>query len=399
MLEKLRRNFPILLLAAGHGAVDFYLLLLAVVAPGLAIHLRIPLGDLVMLMGAGTLLNNAVQMLAGYVMGSRNLAWTLWFGVLVSGLSVFMGVVPGFYSLAAIILIGAVGTGLYHPEGALSAHDVSGDKAYLGVPLFMAGGACFTAIGTPLSIWIADTYGYPTLAWLIIPGLLVAATLFFRHQGAKQKHPSLVLRPRSRRITKIGQGVISFWPLLGVTICYGVLNGLFLSLLASHYELVFGPGARSWAGWILMIMGTAGSFCSFVWSALARKHGFYTIACLTQIIALPLLVFMAFPPSPALGFVIAIPLSLVSSMAVFPISVPLARNASGLTQGMRTGILMGGTAGLSSIAVMIAGALLRRGMPSSWLMLAIAACCLASILLSAQQLLATRLRRPAAPQS
>lgn len=390
MLKKIKLHFPILLLTAGHGAVDSYLGLLPVVGPGLAAHMGIPLGDIVMLIGVGALVNNLMQPLAGWIMGHRNLAWTLWFSVLLSSLPVWMGYVPNLFWLAVIILLGAVGTGLYHPEGALTASDVTGEKAYLGIPLFMAGGAAIYAAATPLSIRITEQYGFNALAWLLAPGVVVAALLFFSHQRRKKAHPSVVIRPRSRRMTRVSAANVSFWPLLAVGFCFAVGNGLFLSTLSSHYEIMFGPEARHWSGWTLMILGILGSVMAFVWSGLGRKIGFYKMALATQIVAVPLFLLMARPSSPEWGFLVALPLSLVTPATMHPMAITLSRNAAGSTQALRTGLMMGATYGLASVAIMVAGVLLRRGMSSSWIMVAVACCSLGAVVLSAWQLLARK---------
>lgn len=393
-LARARTYFPILLLTVGHGMVDLYIGLLQVVAPGLSKHLNIELGDLILLVGIGALLNNVVQPLAGYAMGRRNISWALWVAVALSGLPALMGFVSGYFSLAALILLGAVGTGLYHPEGALSAHEASGEKAYLGVPLFMAGGAAVTALGTPLSIWISETFGFPALAWLIVPGVVVGAVFLLQYRHRRRTHPSLVLRPRSKRMTRAVDGGMRYWPLLSVGVCFGLGNGLFMSILSSHYELVFGPGARDWSGWILMVMGIASGLLCFVYSTLSRRCGFYKVTLATQIIACPLFALLAYPSSPEKGLLIAIPLSLVNPNAVYPVAVTLARNAVGLTQGLRTSIMMGGTFGLSSILVMVSGTLLRREMPSSYLIFFIAGCSLVAALLSLWQVFAGGDRKP-----
>ncbi|MCC8189029.1 MAG: hypothetical protein LIP77_00120 [Planctomycetes bacterium] len=391
-MEKLTRAFPILLLTVGHGAVDFYIGLLQVVAPGLAVYLGLPLGQLVFLMGAANLLNNLTQPLTGYLMGRRNLAWVLWGAVMLSALPAFMGFAGGIVSLSALVLAGAVGTGLYHPEGALSAHEASGDRAYLGVPLFMAGGAAIYAVGTPLSLWISEHRGFPALAWLALPGLIVGGVFLLRHRHLKHTHPSVVLRPRSRRLSRNQPGDLSFWPLLAVATCLMVGSGLFLAMLSSHYELLFGPGARAWSSWVLMVVGFGGSLCSFLWSALTRRFGFFPVALVTQVAACGCFLLLAVPSSPAMGFLFAMPLSLVYPNAVFPVAVTLARNTAGMTQGLRTSIIMGGTSGLSAIAVMAAGRLIDRGVPTASLMVFIALCSLAAAVLSAWQLLR---RRPA----
>lgn len=393
-----RQSFSTLvLLTAAHGAVDSYLGLLPVVAPGLAAYLDIPLGDLVMLMGVGALLNNLLQPVTGYVMGKKNMAWVLWFSVILSGLPVLMGFAPNFWILTVLILLGALGTGLYHPEAALAAHDAAGDKAYLGMPLFLSGGAGVYALATPLSIWITESFGFPALAWLWIPGIALGVILFFKHIDLKKRHPSMVIRPRSKRMTKVMDGTISFWPLLTVGCFFCVGSGLFLNILSSHYELLFGPSARHWSGWVLMAMGVLGALSSFMWSALARKHSYYAIALGTQIAAAALFALMAFAATPFAGFLIAIPLAVVSPAAVHPVGITLSRNAAGATQALRTSLMIGGTYGLTSIAIMAAGYLLRVGVSSSHIVLFVAGCSVVGAILSAWQLIAAP--RKAKPQA
>lgn len=390
MFAKLKPYLPIFLLTAGHGAVDSYFGLLQVLAPAVAATLGIPLGDIIMLMGITALINNLGQPLAGYVMGRRNLSWTLWFAVALSSVSVFMGYAGGIWSLAIITILGCIGTGLYHPEGVLATHDAAGDKAYLGIPLFMAGGAAIYAVATPLSIRITETYGLKALVWFLLPGLALAALFFLQYRKKRREHPSIIIRPRSKRVTQVHAGNINFWPLLAVGVCFCVGSGLFLSVLSSHYELLFGAGARHWSGWVLMVMGVGASLSSFMWSALSKRCGFYLLAFLTQLAAVPLFILMAQPATPEWGFLFAIPLSLVTPAAIHPVGVALSRNAAGSTQGMRTSLMVGGAYAVSALVIMAAGVLLRRGMPSSRIILFVAVCSLMALLLSGWQLAVAR---------
>lgn len=385
MLTAVKKHFTIILLTIGHGMVDLYIGLLQVVAPGLAVYLGLPLGDLVILMGISNLMNNITQPITGYFMNKRNMAWILPVGIVCSTLPTLMGFATGYWSLVALVLLGAAGTGVYHPEGILSAHDATGEKSYLGVPLFFAGGAGIYALMTPLSLRISESYGFPAMTVLAIPGLAVALIFLLQYRHRRRTHPSLVLRPRSKRLTRVVDGHMSYWPLLTVSVFLSIAFGLFLAILSSHFELLFGSESRIWSGYVLMTMGFAGSLASFFWASLAKKHGFYKICLITQLIAAPLYAYMAFPASPAIGFLVAIPLSLVNPNTVYPTAVTMARDAAGMNQSMRTSIMMGGTSGLSSIAVLVAGVLMRREVPSEYLIFGVAACCLVAVLLSAWQ--------------
>lgn|GEM_PF-3095650 len=393
MFTRILPYLPIITLTIAHGAVDFYIGLLQVVAPGLAQYLNIPLGDIVFLIGVAALLNNIAQPTTGWIMGKRNMAWVLGLSVVTASLSTFMGYAGGIWPLAALAILGAIGTGVYHPEAALSAHDEAGEESSMGIPIFMAGGAAISAIGTPLAIKWSEWFGFPALAWFALPGLFTGFLLYAQYRNKRKAHPSIVLRPRSRRASKPTEGRMSYWPLLLVAICFGVANGLFVATLSSHYELRFGPTARVWAGWVLMGWGIAGSLASFLWTAKSTRRGFYFVSLCTQALAAPLFVLMAYPASPETGFFIALPLAIISPGAVYPVAVAMARNAAGLTQSLRTSLVMGGTSGLSSIAVMIAGGMIRRGMSSSYLMLFAAFCSLVAVLLSLWQLAAARAKK------
>ena len=393
MLTSLKKFYPILLLTCGHGLVDSFMGLLQVLAPGLAAHLGIPLGQVVMLIGVSSLVTNLIQPAAAWVMGSHNLAWALPLAILASSFSVFMGFAGNIWILAAFIVIGAAGTGLYHPEAVLAAHDASGDHAHIGIPLFMAGGTAIYALITPLSIRITETYGFPYLTWFLIPCLLVTALFVISYRNRRKTHPSILSRPRSKRITVVGDGHISYWPLLATGLFICMATGLYLAILSSHYELRFGPEARHWSGWVLMVLGAGASLSAFLWASVVKRRGFYPVALATQLAAFPLFLLLAHATSPEMGFAVALPLCLVTPASMHPALLTLAKNAAGATQALRMSLMMGGTFGVASAAVMVAGALIERGVASSTIFVFVALCCLAAALLSAWQLLVHRKRQ------
>lgn len=387
MLKKLAALGPILLLTCGHGAVDSYVGLLAALTPGVAELLSIPIGHVVMLVGVTGLISNLSQPFAGWIMQKRNLAGILWLAVLVSALPLLIGYAPNFWWLCILVILGSLGTGFYHPEGVLSAHDATGEKAYLGIPLFMAGGVAICSIMIPLSIWISEKWGFKALVWLIIPGLLVALNLLLSYKKQRKTHPSIVLRPRSKRMTKVMPGHISYWPLFAVGMCFCICAGLLNAIVTSHYELRFGESTRHEAGFVLMIIGVCTSAASFAWSWWSKKKSFYLLATISQIIAVPLFILMATLPSARWGIVIAFPLALVSPAALHPVGVMLARNAAGLSQSMRTSLMVGGTYGTAAIAVMAAGVLLDKGVESKWIVMFCALCSFCAALIAAWQVL------------
>ncbi|MDR1535697.1 MAG: MFS transporter [Planctomycetota bacterium] len=395
MLGKLRINSTLWVLTFGHAMADLYICILAAVAPGLSLFLDIPLGDLVILIGLGAVACNLASPISGWIMLRHNLAWILWFAIPLSALPAGMGFAPGYWPLAFMIVAGGFGTGLFHPEGALAANDASGEEAYLGVPFFMAGGAGGYAIGTLASIWISESLGFPALWIWIIPGLVSTALLIDQYRRRKRAHPSIVIRPRSKRITPVNGKNLPFWLIFAMSSLFCLGNGIYINLMTSHFEIRFGPGARTMAGWILLLTSLNGALASLVWSSLTNKYGFFRITLATQLLAFPLFIAMAYPVSPWLGLAAALPLSLLAPTSVYPLTIALARNASGLTQATRTALVMGGAGLVSALGVIAAGMLVRTGFSTGLLFLSAAGCSLAAALIAAGRIFRERRKNAA----
>ncbi len=391
-MKTLRALFPVIVLAAAHGGVDFFGAILQALAPVVSQHIDVQPGRVVALVGIVGLVTNGIQPLVGLVMGKRNMAWLLWVAMLLSMLPAFMGFIDSYWLLVILVLGGSLGTGSYHPEGLLSAHDSSGEHAHLGIPFFMAGGYFFSAAAAPIAIHWVGWFGLKSLVWFVLPGLLLALLLYMNLKQKRAKHPSIVMRPRSQRRTKHIPGGLSVWPLLTVAVFCNIATALFLAIITSHYELTYGSEARTWAGWVMLTIGGAGCIASFFWGYICRRKGYYLAVLLTQLAAAPLFMLLARAESPIAGFWFAIPLSVISPGAVYPVAVTLTRNASGLTQSLRAGLIVGGTWGLAAIVVMIAGILLDMGVPS-WKLVSISGfSCLAAAAVAAVQLLRKRVK-------
>lgn len=381
---------PITLLTIAHGSVDFYVNLLPALAPGMATRLDIPLGRVIALIGVMQLVTNGVQPLVGWIMGNRNLSWIIWCGLILSIFPAFMGYAVGFWSLAFLVVLGGAGTGIFHPEAVLTAHDSGGRHDHLAMPFFMAGGYFLSAAAAPICLHWVDWFDYPALVWFAIPGLIMGAYYFLQHRKSRRNHPSVVIKPRSRRETKREEGRLSFWPLLLVSIFCTGATALFMAILTSHYALTFGEESKLTAGWVILIVGGLGSLASFFWGHICRNRNYYVAVFITQLLSAPLFYLLAHAGTPMMGVAIAFPLALISPGAVYPVSVSLVRNASGLTQALRAGLVVGGAWGLAALLVMGAGELLDRGVPSSSLVAVCAISCLCTAAVAGFQLLRSR---------
>lgn len=100
----------------------------------------------------------------------------LTFGIAVSAAGMSMlGIAPSFLMLVLLVAIGGSGIAAFHPQATAQSAALSKHNTGFGVSLFLMGGNFGRAAG-PLAIMylIVYPYGIESMAWCMIPGLLVA---------------------------------------------------------------------------------------------------------------------------------------------------------------------------------------------------------------------------------
>ncbi len=124
-----------------------------------------------------------------------------------------MGLAQNFWQLCALIIVGVIGTGMYHPIGAALAGQIGG-RAHLGrawaLALFFAAGMVGQALGPIISSRINAAFGLTHLLWLVPPSAAVAVGLFFllrrvphRHDNHREVTAALPREERSARWTAV----------------------------------------------------------------------------------------------------------------------------------------------------------------------------------------------------
>lgn len=82
--------------------------------------------------------------------------------------------------LAAILLIGGLGTAAFHPPAAALAHRLGGDRQGLAMSVYITGGSLGFALGPLLFAPFAQRFGIEWTPLLAIPGLMVIAFFLLR---------------------------------------------------------------------------------------------------------------------------------------------------------------------------------------------------------------------------
>lgn len=182
------RNRSLLTLALGHLTVDMYTGLLPMMYPLLAGQFSLDLktvGMVTLAYGSGSSLS---QPLFGWLAdryGTRYIGLALsWTAISFS----LLGFVPNFGVLLLLAALSGIGSGAYHPMGALNASRVISDKnRNAAMSIYTTGGTLGVALGPLIGILTIGVFGLRGTIFMLIPGLLIAAVLLVEMRSISVK--------------------------------------------------------------------------------------------------------------------------------------------------------------------------------------------------------------------
>jgi len=331
-----------------HFIVDFYGGLLAPLPePTLTGHLSTSLGSVMLLVGIGGIVVNASQPVSGALLPKRGFPPLLILAPIVASLIACIGLTNSFAGVGALVIVAFIGIGAFHPEGVLAAQALSGSRQGLGTAFFLSSGF----LGYSLGAWVggawASRWGLAGFWLLGAPAaagvLMVLITRLHRVAAHLDVEPPSHIRHS-----------IPFPLVFALTTGIAVNLSILACFITPYLVRRFGPQAQYWGGTELLTFGLAGALGSYLWGHLSERRSRCRTIALTQIVAVPFLVLLLRVSSPnmapvwggCLGFFMG---------AVFPVAVVLGRGSPGVSARFRAGLLIGGSWGIGSVAVIAAG--------------------------------------------
>jgi len=351
-----RRMVQLGTLALGHLLVDMYGGFVAPLIPAFRDRLGVRLSQMAVVVTASQILVNAIQPLAGFV--TTRLRWSA-FLVLGPALALtlaFLGFAGNFAVLAALILGAHVGIGVFHPDGLMSAHDVSGSRAHVGVPIFLSGGY----LGYSLGAWISTQwyyyYHFDGFWLLAAPGVLLLMLIFTT--GLAGRGVVAAAKPPAR---VAAGGGIHFAVLLILGIITVSATCVLFTFLTVHLKARWGDEGMKWGGCALAIFGIAGAVASYLWGRLSHSRSLFGLIAVGQIACIPLYLLLIRANSGPALLALSVPTGMLLGVSFFPLIATAARWSPQLTPGLRAGLIMGGSWGIASLVPMICGLLTEWG--------------------------------------
>jgi FSR family fosmidomycin resistance protein-like MFS transporter len=329
------RNQGLAALMFGHMTVDSYVGVLPVLYPLLIGRFHLNLATVGILSLAYTGMAAISQPAFGHFAdrwGTRlvggALLWTAaWFASL--------GFAPSFPILAAAAGIAGLGSGFFHPLGALTVRGLaSAGQGNSTMSIYVSAGMVGTAAGPLLGVLVFSLFNVRGTALLLLPGLICAVFLLVFMHGRKQ---SLAAAQRTGK-GKIEPAVIVPLAATVAMMMSRTWTVLVLqSFLPTWYHRL---GYPAWFyGGLATTLVLASALGMIGCGSLADRHERRIIIIVTLILTAPAVwLFVAFPGLP--GFLTAILVGVLAGSTA-PLTLVMAQDLLASRAGLASGMILG----------------------------------------------------------
>jgi len=338
-----------------HFTVDFYGgLTVPIPEPTLTGHLAVTLPRVALLVGGCALLTNVIQPVSQWLLPRRGAPLLLLAAPLMAACVALIGLSSEYWIAATLLIVGAVGIGIVHPEGALAAYSVAGTRRGLGMGIFMSGGYLGFSLGSLVAgLWTEyRDQGLDNFWLLVLPAVLAAGLVWVTRLHRIEGH-------MAEDAAAEGDG-IPVWPVLALTVAIAVnicvlVRFLPILLVRTFPEL----DAQGWGGTAVFVMGFSAVAGMCLWGRLSVRFGLGRTIAVVMLAGLPFLWLLlhvrVISMTPVWGAGVGFTMS-----AMFPLCVVLVRQAHGLPQRLRMGLAIGGAWGTGELVFVLGGRYVGR---------------------------------------
>src|SRR5437870_1761468 len=344
------RNGKLLTLMLGHLTVDSYVGVIPVLYPLLIgrFHLSLATVGLVSLAYGGTAaISQPLFGLLADRVGTRltglALAWTaVTFSV--------VGFVDSFPLLLTLALASGLGSGAFHPLGALDVRGLLPTwRRSLGMSVYVTAGTVGVAAGPLIGILLFGAYGVHGTGFLVLPGLVTGGYLLWRMRGRAGAVTAAVRHA----------GMTTPVPVFALAVVIGVMMSrswtvnVFQAFTPTWYEqLGYGPAFYGPLATTLVLASAVGTVgCG----SLADRYGRRTIILATLVLSIPaILLYTSFPGPWAFASAILIG---VLAASTAPLMLLMAQQLMASRAGLASGQVMGWGFVTGALGVPINGAI------------------------------------------
>lgn len=344
------RNGKLVTLMLGHFTVDSYAGIIPVLYPLLIGRFRLSLATVGLVSLAYSGMAAISQPFFGIVadrFGTRltglALGWTaLTFAV--------MGYVTTFPALLALAFASGLGSGAFHPLGALDVRALlPAWRRSAGMSVYVTAGTVGLALGPLIGILCFGAFGLRGTGLFVVPGIVTGVYLLWRMRG-RAAHSEKKLR---------SGGVSTPVPVFALVVVIGVMMSrswtvlVFQAFTPTWYrQLGYGPGFYGPLVTTLVLASAAGTVgCG----SLADRFGRRTVILGTLVLSLPGILLYTLFPGPW-AFATAILIGFLAASTA-PLMLLMAQQLMSSRAGLASGLVMGLGFVMGAIGAPLNGAL------------------------------------------
>ena len=338
-------------LSGVHFLVDMFGNVLPALLPVICDDFQITLALGGFVLASLPLASNGVQILTGHLRPDKTKPLFLHVGVILSASICLMAIAPrSMAGIALVVALGVVsgsGVAAAHPEGLRAIHTLDGITPSLSTAVFMTSGFFGFASGGAVSALLVAGYGlkglYPLIPLLVLGVVtmrLARVRLAVEHDAPNGNGQSHLASAR----------VLPFWKVLSIGIPAAVSTTLIQQLTPTYlhelgFDLAFG-------GFSVAMFGWGGAVGPFLWTVIAHRKGDLSASVWAFLLSTPFIVlylmFADHRTAAWLLFGVGF-----SSMSAYILTVTLARESRGFNLGRRMALIVGGTWGIATLALMV----------------------------------------------
>jgi len=344
------RSGKLVTLMLGHLTVDSYVGVIPVLYPLLIGKFHLNLGTVGLVSLAYSGMAAVSQPLFGLIADRYGTRWT---GVALGWTALtfaLVGFVPSFPLLLVLACASGLGSGAFHPLGALDVRALLPRlRRSAGMSIYVTAGTVGVAIGPLVGILLFGVFGIRGTGVLLIPGVAAGAYLLWR---MRRIAGPAAAGPRARAVG----GALPLIPLamvIGVMMSRSWTMSVFQAFTPTWYkQLGYGPDFYGPLATTLVLASAVGTVgCG----GLADRYGRRTVILATLVLSIPaILLYTAFPGPWAFGSAILIGF-LAASTA--PLMLLMAQQLMAARAGLASGLVMGLGFVTGAVGIPISGAI------------------------------------------
>ncbi|MDQ6719881.1 MAG: MFS transporter [Candidatus Dormibacteraeota bacterium] len=349
-MKEFLRNGKLLTLMLGHLTVDSYVGVIPVLYPLLIGRFKLSLATVGLVSLAYSGMAAISQPLFGVIadrFGTRLTGVALGWTALTFAL---IGFVPTFPLLLVVACASGLGSGAFHPFGALDVRALlPAWRRSVGMSVYVTAGTVGVAIGPLIGIVLFGALGIHGTGLLVVPGVAAGLYLLWRMRSAVPQAAQLQAGVVAGQVVP----VFALAVVIGVMMSRSWTVYVFQSFTPTWYsQLGYGPG---FYGPLVTTLVLASAVGTVGCGSLADRYGRRTVILGTLVLSAPAILLYTLFPGPW-AFASAILIGFLAASTA-PLMLLMAQQLMASRAGLASGLVMGLGFVTGAIGVPINGAI------------------------------------------